>query len=304
MHVFYCDHFEVVLPDRHPFPMQKYRELRLALLREGVLGPDELVPAERAPLEAIRAVHAPDYVDAFLAGRLEPAVQKRIGFPWSTSHVERTLASVGGTLAASRAALREGLAGNLAGGTHHAYRAFGSGYCVFNDIAVAAAALLSEGLVERVLVFDVDVHQGDGTAALFADEPRVFTTSLHGARNFPLRKQQSDLDVELADGTADEAYLQAVHEALETSLERARPDVVFVQAGVDPLDADHLGRLSVTREGLYRRDELVLRRLRSVDLPAVLTLGGGYSRPIDATLQAHVGTYRAAKAVLGEAALR
>ena len=310
MHVFYCDHFEVVLPDRHPFPMQKYRELRLALQAGGVLRPEELVPAEPAPLEAIRAVHDAGYVDAFLAGELDPKAQKRVGFPWSEAHVQRTLASVGGTLAAARIALEESardgwsVSGNLAGGTHHAYRDYGSGYCVFNDIAVAATALLNEELVERVLVFDVDVHQGDGTAAIFADDPRVFTTSLHGARNFPLRKQTSDLDVELEDGTSDGPYLEAVERALSSSLERARPEIVFVQAGVDPLAADHLGRLAISEEGLQRRDEQILGVLRELHLPAVLTLGGGYSRPIAATVAAHVGTYRAAKAVLGAHAHR
>lgn len=297
MRVHYCDPFEVPLPDGHPFPMQKYRELRLALVREGVLRADELVLAEPAPLEAIRAVHDPAYVDAFLAGALEPEAQKRIGFPWSEGLVRRTLASAGGTLAAARAALEDGLAGNLAGGTHHAHRGFGSGYCVFNDLAVAATALLAEGRVARVLVFDVDVHQGDGTAAIFRDDARVVTASVHGARNFPLRKETSDLDVELSDGTRDEEYLAAVERALERALALAAPDLVLVQAGVDPLEADRLGRLCVSAEGLAARDALVLGALRARGLPVALTLGGGYARPIELSVAAHVGTYRAAKAL-------
>jgi acetoin utilization deacetylase AcuC-like enzyme len=187
----------------------------------------------------------------------------------------------------------------LAGGTHHAHAAFGAGYCVFNDIAVASRALLDAGEVERVLVFDVDVHQGDGTAAIFAEESRVFTCSVHGARNFPARKAVSDLDVELADGTEDEAYLRGVAESLESALDRVRPDVVFVQAGVDPLVTDRLGRLAVSREGLYERDRLVLATLLP-QAPVVLTLGGGYARPIEDTIAAHVGTYRAVRAVARE----
>ncbi len=297
MRVHYCDPFEVPLPDGHPFPMQKYRELRLALVREGVLRADELVLAEPAPLEAIRAVHDPAYANAFVAGALAEEAQKRIGFPWSEGLVRRTLASAGGTLAAARAALEDGLAGNLAGGTHHAHRGFGSGYCVFNDLAVAATALLAEGRVARVLVFDVDVHQGDGTAAIFRGDARIVTASVHGARNFPLRKETSDLDVELPDGTRDAAYLAAVEQALERALALAAPDLVLVQAGVDPLEADRLGRLCVSAEGLAARDALVLGALRARGLPVALTLGGGYARPIELSVAAHVATYRAAKAL-------
>lgn len=301
MNVFYCDHHAVPLPDGHRFPMGKYAALRRALLDEGVLRPDELHPAEPAPLEAILAVHDRRYVEAFLGGTLERAAMSRIGFPWSPGLVQRSLASTGATLAAARAALSgpsSGVAGALAGGTHHAFADCGAGYCVFNDIAVAARSLLDRGRAHRVLVFDVDVHQGDGTAAIFADEPRVFTCSIHGARNFPLRKQTSDLDVPLPDATGDEAYLEALEVAFGQALERARPDFVFYQGGVDPLAEDRLGRLALSQEGLQRRDERVFAELRRRGIPFVLTLGGGYAEPIKASVRAHVGTYRAVTAAL------
>lgn len=297
MRVFFCDHFEVPLPPKHRFPMQKYRMLREALVARGVLPADAVVPAEQADVADLLAVHDGDYVRAFLDGRLEAKSVTRIGFPWSPDYVARSLASVGGTLMASDAALEDGVAGNLAGGTHHAHRDFGSGYCAFNDLAVAAVRLLRAGRVARVLVFDTDVHQGDGTAAIFAGDERVFTTSVHGERNFPMRKQTSDLDVELPDGTTDEPFLDAVRAALDASLERARPDVVFVQAGVDALDVDRLGRLAVTADGLRRRDELVFGELRRRGLPTVVTIGGGYADPIEHTVDAHVETYRAAATI-------
>ena len=195
--------------------------------------------------------------------------------------------------------MEDGISGSLAGGTHHAYRDFGSGYCVFNDLAVAARRLLDRGAVERVLVFDVDVHQGDGTAAIFEDDPRVFTCSIHGGRNFPSRKMTSDLDVPLPDATGDEEYLAAMSSALEESLDRARPDVVLYQGGVDVLAEDHLGRLSLSREGVLERDRVALGRFRGEGLPVALTLGGGYANPIEASVEAYAGTYRVAAELSG-----
>lgn len=297
MRVFYCDHFEVVLPPKHRFPMHKYALLRERLVAEGIVDEAHLVPARTAPLEDLFAVHDAGYVQGFLDGSLERRVIQRIGFPWSEAMVMRSLGSVGSTLGAVEAALEHGISGSLAGGTHHAYRDFGSGYCVFNDLAVAARRLLDRGSVERVLIFDVDVHQGDGTAALFEDDERVFTCSLHGAKNFPSRKTTSDLDVPLADGTGDEEYLAALEAALDESMERARPDVVFYQGGVDVLEADHLGRLALTTDGVRARDEMALERFRGEGLPVALTLGGGYANPIDASVEAYVGTYRVAAAL-------
>jgi len=299
MRVFYTDHHVVELPPEHRFPMHKYAALRARLVREGVLLEKELEPAPLAAIDAVLAVHDAEYVHGFLAGKLERKAQMRIGFPWSPSLVQRTLASAGGTLAATEAALDVGFAGVLAGGTHHAYRAEGSGFCVFNDLAIASVALLGRRSVARVLIVDLDVHQGDGTAAIFEGDERVFTFSMHGARNFPMRKQRSDLDVALADGVGDDEFLASLNEHLEVALDRSRPDFVLYQAGVDPLAEDKLGRLALTHAGLAERDRIVFERASRLGLPLVATLGGGYSDPIDPTLTAHVNTYRAARGVFG-----
>ncbi len=297
MRVFFCDHHRVPLPEGHVFPMEKYAELRRALLEEGVLGTDEVSPAPLAQVEQLELVHDASYIEAMLSGRLEPERIRRLGFPWSEELCRRSLASVGGTLAAARSALEFGAGGNLAGGTHHAHRDFGAGYCVFNDIAVAARTLQAEGAVRRVLVFDVDVHQGDGTAAIFEGDDQVFTLSIHGAKNFPARKMQSDLDLSLADGTEDATYLAMLDRALEECFSRFRPDLVFYQGGVDCLANDRFGRMAVTLDGLRERDQRALSAFRERDLPFVLTLGGGYSRPIGDTVEAHLNTYRIAKAI-------
>lgn len=294
MRVYFCDHFEVVLPPKHRFPMHKYGLLRQRLLSEGLVRESDLIPAQAAPLEDIHAVHDAGYVQGFLSGSLDRKVIQRIGFPWSEAMVMRSLGSVGSTLGAVEAALEDGISGSLAGGTHHAYRDFGSGYCVFNDLAVAARRLLDRGAVRRVLVFDVDVHQGDGTASIFEDDDRVFTCSMHGEKNFPSRKTKSDLDVPLPDGTGDEEYLAHLDRALDESMERARPDLVLYQGGVDVLGDDHLGRLALTQAGVFERDRRAIGRFRGEGLPVALTLGGGYAQPIGASVEAYVGTYRAA----------
>jgi acetoin utilization deacetylase AcuC-like enzyme len=299
LRVFYSDHFTVPLPPEHRFPMAKYARLRERLLAENVLQPSELAPAEPAPLEAVLAVHDPAYVRAFVDGTLDRKAIQRIGFPWSRELVARCFASAGGTLQAAHAALEHGFGANLAGGTHHAHRDFGAGFCVFNDIAIAAVDLLARGALERVLVVDLDVHQGDGTAAIFEGDERVFTFSMHGERNFPARKQRSDLDVALADATGDELYLALLREHLAAAVERSRPDFVFYQAGVDPLASDKLGRLALTHAGLRERDEHVFTTARELGLPIVLTLGGGYAQPIDDSIAAHVDTYRAARELFG-----
>lgn len=296
--VYYCDHFEVVLPRGHRFPMHKYALLRERLVAELVIPAADLHAAEPAPIEAVLAVHDANYVHRFLDGTLERSAIQRIGLPWSREFVARSLASVGGTLKAAHSALEFGLSGHLAGGTHHAHRAHGSGFCVFNDIAIAAVDLLARGLVKRVLVVDLDVHQGDGTASIFEHDERVFTFSIHGERNFPSRKPRGDLDVALPDRTGDDEYLAAVRANLLLAIERSKADFVFYQAGVDPLAGDRLGRLALTHKGLFERDKLVFGAARHLRLPLVLTLGGGYCEPIDATLEAHVNTYRAAREVL------
>ncbi|HEY1334108.1 MAG TPA: histone deacetylase, partial [Myxococcaceae bacterium] len=283
----------------HSFPMGKYRLLREALLSSGVLQAEELVPAELVEVEALLRVHTRRWVDAVLGNRLDDAELRRLGFPWSQQLVLRSLASVGGTCAAGRRALVEGIGGNLAGGTHHAFPDHGEGYCVFNDIAVSIRMLQAEGAIHRALVVDLDVHQGNGTAAVFATDPDVFTFSMHGEHNFPFRKQRSSLDIGLPDGAGDEVYLDALARHLPRVLEAARPDIVYYQAGVDPLAEDALGRLSLSHAGLEARDTFVLEAARRSGLPVVVTLGGGYARPLDASVRAHIGTYRAARMVWG-----
>ena len=279
--------------------MRKYRLLREALLASGVLPANELVPAEPVEVEALLRVHTPRWVRAVLEDRLTESEERRLGFPWSPELVMRSRAAVGGTCAAAARALAEGIGGNLAGGTHHAFPDHGEGYCVFNDIAVSIRMLQAEGGVRRALVVDLDVHQGNGTAAVFDEDPDVFTFSMHGERNFPFRKQRSSLDIGLPDGVGDDVYLDVLARHLPRVLEVARPDIVYYQAGVDPLAEDTLGRLSLTHTGLEARDTFVLEAARRSGIPVVVTLGGGYARPLEATVRAHIGTYRAARTVWG-----
>jgi len=279
--------------------MPKYRLLRERLVAEGVLGAQELEESEVIDRPSLLLAHTPEYLDAVFSGTLSEPEQRRLGFSWSEALVARSRASVFGTVAAARAALRDGLAGNLAGGTHHAHADRGTGFCVFNDIAVAARTLQREGLIDRALVVDLDVHQGDGTAAIFAGDESVFTFSMHGARNFPFHKQRSSLDVELADGCGDSEYIATLEEHLPAVLDRARPDVLFFQAGVDPLEHDLLGRLKLTEAGLQLRDRIVASASRDRGIPLVLTLGGGYARPIALSVDAHLGTWREARSAFG-----
>lgn len=286
--LYYCDCYAIPLPPGHKFPMEKYR-----LVRDGLTGVYAFECAPFAPPDTVMLVHERDYVERFLRGTLPPQVVRRIGFPWSEGLVRRTMASVGGTLMAAEDALDCGLGGNVAGGTHHAFRGEGSGFCVFNDIAVAILALRERGWVRRAAVVDLDVHQGDGTAQIFRDDPDVLTLSLHGRNNFPFRKQESVIDVALPDGTTDEQYLEALREVLPRVFAFA-PDIVFYQSGVDGLASDRLGKLALTAEGLLARDRLVMEAVYQRRLPFVLTLGGGYSEPIALTVAAHVNTYRLA----------
>lgn len=283
-------------------PEARFPRLRYDLVRAAI-GEAAWAVVRAAPLadEApIRAVHDPAYVTAFLERRLDPAIERRIGLrPWRPEIRGRTLRIVGGTLAATQDVLHHGhpVAGNLAGGTHHAHADFGSGFCIFNDLVVAARMALAEG-VRQVLVVDLDVHQGDGTATLCADEPRIFTYSLHCGPNFPFRKATSDLDVALPEGAGDEAYLEALEASLPALFDAVRPELVFYQAGVDPLAEDGLGRLALTQEGLRRRNDRVLELVAARGLPLVITMGGGYAEPLSASVAAHVDVYRQAAARL------
>lgn len=293
--LFYTDQYSLPLPEGHRFPIQKYRLTRELLTEVGHFW------FKVAPLpdrQAVELAHDPEYVKAFLDGTLSAQAMRRIGFPWSEALVKRTLASVGATLAATREAFATGWGGSLAGGTHHAFRAEGSGYCVFNDIAVAIEWLRTTRKIRRAAVVDLDVHQGDGTAQIFQDQPEVLTLSVHCEVNFPFRKQQSKIDVALAEGVGDEEYLRVLEQVLPGVLE-FKPEIVFYQAGVDPLYSDALGKLKLSHEGLNARDQMVISVVKQMGVPLVITMGGGYSNPIELTAQAHANTYRVAEEIFG-----
>ena len=302
MQAFYADQFVLPLPPGHSFPMSKY-----SLLRDSVaasLPQIRLTPAPAATEGELALAHEPLYITSVAEGLLSAAQQREIGFPWSEAMVARSRRSVGATIAAARAALASGVAANLAGGTHHASADKGAGYCVFNDAAVAARLMQAEWhrshrQLLRVAVIDLDVHQGNGTAAIFADDPTVFTLSMHGAKNFPFRKERSDLDVDLPDGCTDNAYLDALDTALGELWRRhgdVPPGLIFFVAGADPHEGDRLGRLKLTSAGLAERDRRVLAAARERRIPVALSMAGGYGRVIDDTVQVHLGTIRAALA--------
>lgn len=294
MRAYYSDHFVLPLPNGHKFPMAKYSRLRERILADGIIAPDGLHEAPAAAWEDLRLVHEPAYVDAVASGAVPPEIQRRIGFPWSPQMVERARRSVGATIAAARTALDEGTAANLAGGTHHAFADRGEGFCVFNDVAVAARVLQRDQHARRIAVVDLDVHQGNGTAAIFQDDPSVFTFSMHGARNFPFRKQASNLDVALDDGTGDQQYLDLLQVHLPGVLNTHQPDFVFYLAGADPYEGDRLGRLKLTIDGLRQRDEIVIGACRRAELPLAVAMSGGYAPDIDAIVTIHANTIRTA----------
>ena len=294
MKAFYSDHFVLPLPEGHKFPMAKYSRLRERLLAEGIVAPEDLHEAPLASLDDLRLVHDPGYVDAVANGTVLAEVQRRIGFPWSPQMVERSRRSVGATIAAARAALDDGVAANLAGGTHHAFADRGEGFCVFNDVAVGVRVLQRDSHATRVAIVDLDVHQGNGTAAIFTGDPSVFTFSMHGDKNFPFKKEVSDLDVPLADGTGDDEYLSLLRTHLPDVLNRHQPDFVFYLAGADPFEGDRLGRLKLTIEGLRRRDEIVMEACTTARLPVAISMSGGYANDIDAIVIIHANTIQTA----------
>jgi acetoin utilization deacetylase AcuC-like enzyme len=291
VNAYYADHFVLPLPPGHRFPMAKYSRLR-ERVRSELPGVRLIVPAPAADAELLR-VHDAGYMQRLATGTLEPAESRRIGFPWSPAMVERSRRSVGATLAAARAALRDGAGVNLAGGTHHAHAALGQGFCVFNDVAVAIRAMQAEGRTGRCAVIDCDVHQGDGTAAIFEADPAVFTFSVHGAGNFPFRKSCSSLDLALPDGSGDEAYLAAVEQGVVAVLAHA-PDLVFYVSGADPWEGDRLGRLCVSKAALAERDRRVFSAFRSAGVGVVATMAGGYAPDVEDTVDIHLATVRAA----------
>jgi acetoin utilization deacetylase AcuC-like enzyme len=294
MKAFYTDIFVLPLPPQHRFPMSKYERLRAAICQENIIAPENLLIPPATDNEQLALAHDFDYILAVQEGRLTEREQRKIGFPWTPGMVERSRRSSGATLAAGRAALQDGIAVNLAGGTHHAFYDSGGGYCVFNDAVVTIRNLQREGLIQRGLVVDCDVHQGDGTAAIAQGDPSLFTFSIHGEKNYPFRKQTSDLDLGLPDGTGDADYLAALREGLAHSLQVARPDFVVYLAGADPFIGDRLGRLALSKAGLLARDRLVLEACLSRGLPVAIAMAGGYAKDVADTVEIHLNTVRLA----------
>jgi acetoin utilization deacetylase AcuC-like enzyme len=293
---FYTDRYVLPLPVGHRFPMIKYARLRVRCLAEGVLRPGELSEPPAAGWDELALVHEAAYLAAARDGTLTPLEQRRIGFPWSPEMIERSRRSSGATIEAARTALDEaaargwGVAVNLAGGTHHACPDHGEGFCVFNDAAVAIRVLQREGRIRRAAVIDCDVHQGNGTAAAFRADPTVFTFSIHGAKNFPFRKERGSLDVELPDGAGDDAFLAALELHVPQILEDFRPELAVYLAGADPWREDRFGRLGMSKEGLMQRDRLVLGACRDAGVPVAVAMAGGYARDTEDTVDIHLRT--------------
>ena len=292
--IFYSPYYYADIGEGHVFPIRKFEIAREILLAEGTLLPHEIVAPELVAKEDLLLVHTDDYITRLTNGTLTPKEIRKLGLPWSESLVRRSFHAISGTINASRRALVDGVSSNLAGGTHHAFPDRGEGFCVLNDVAVSIRVLQREKLASRFLIIDLDVHQGNGTAFIFKDSPEVFTFSMHGAKNFPLFKETSRLDIELADGTANDEYLETLDHAL-SRLRLHNADTIFYLAGADPYENDRLGRLKLTKEGLRRRDETVLRFAQEEGIPIVTTMSGGYAQEIADTVDIHCNTIRAVK---------
>lgn len=295
LHAWTSARYVIPLPAAHRFPIAKYALLREGVLARGLVSPAQLHEPARARAVELLRVHTPAYVENLTRGQLADAELRRLGLPWSTHLVERAYRAVGGTCEAAEAALSLGLAINLAGGTHHAFADRGEGFCVFNDVAVAIRRLLDRGAIRRAAIIDLDVHQGNGTHSIFADESRVYTFSMHGRRNYPFHKVAGSLDIALEDGTADGEYLERLADALPRVIRGSEPDLVVYLAGVDPHEGDRLGRLGLTSSGLARRDAMVLQACREVGIPVAITVAGGYGRDIESTVRAHLSTVEVAR---------
>ncbi|HSR32692.1 MAG TPA: histone deacetylase [Anaerolineae bacterium] len=302
MKVYHSDQFTFPLPRGHRFPLKKYILLHEAVMAAGLVSSEDLLVPEPATDEQILRAHDAEYLRRVVDGQLTPHEIRRIGLPWSPELVTRARYSVGGTIAACRAALSDGIGVNLAGGTHHASRDRGQGYCLFNDSVIAARVMQTEGRVRRVVVIDCDVHQGNGTAAIAWDDPTIFTFSIHNENNFPLHKEPSDLDIGLEDGAGDTEYLVALEAGMQRALSSARADLAIYLAGADPYEGDLLGRLCLTKDGLARRDRRVLDMCRGAGLPVAVVLAGGYGRHVEDTVDIHLQTVRIATGIA--AALR
>lgn len=297
MRVHFHDDYVVPLPEGHAFPMRKFRILRDILVREGMVAAQDIVAPPEAPWELLALAHSGDYLAKLRDGTLTHDEVRRLGLPWSPALVVRSRRATMGTLMAAQAALEDGIAANLAGGTHHARHGHGEGYCVINDVVVAIRALARTGRAARALVIDLDVHHGNGNAELLAGDPGAFTFSMHGARNYPLQRPPSTLDVELPDRTGDDPYLDALDRHLPGCFDRAQPQVAFYLAGVDVVEGDRFGRLSLTREGLAARDRRVLAEAARRGVPLVLVLAGGYAQTPEDTADLHAEVHRQARAL-------
>ncbi|HEV2882531.1 MAG TPA: histone deacetylase [Pyrinomonadaceae bacterium] len=299
MQVFYTPRYYADIGEGHVFPIRKFELVRDRLVAEGTLAPSEIIEPQPAPVADVLLVHTEDYVTRLRAGSLTPRELRRLGLPWSKSLVRRSFLATGGTIKAARAALASGIASNLAGGTHHAFPERGEGFCVLNDVAVAIRILRRDGVIERAAVVDCDVHQGNGTATIFENDQSVFTFSMHGAKNYPVFKARSTLDIELPDGTGDDEYLRSLAEHLPRVFAH-RPDILFYLGGADPYAGDKLGRLSLSIAGLRARDEFVLGECLARGVPVATVMSGGYAADIDDTVEIHCNTIRAAKATFAE----
>ena len=288
--------YQVALPIGHPFPISKYPLLKDQLVAEGILAPIDLLEPEPLDLETLELVHTREYLEKLESSGLSAAEQRRLGLPWSDALWQRSRLASAGTLLAARVALDDGLAGNLAGGTHHAFADHGEGFCVLNDVAIAVCKLRDEGAIRRAAIIDLDVHQGNGTAAIFEGVDDVFTFSMHGERNYPLAKRRSNLDVPLEDGIADDEYLDTLQRHLPTVIDTARADIVFYLAGVDVAAGDRYGKLKLTEEGIRLRDLEVIRAVRSRGLPLAIVPAGGYAPTRARTAQLHAHAFREAVA--------
>lgn len=296
MQVFYTPRYYADIGDHHVFPIRKFQLVRDKLLAEGTLNPDELVEPSPAPIDDVLLVHTADYVSRLCTGNLTAKEIRRLGLPWSESLVRRSFYAAGGTLAATLVALAKGYSSNLAGGTHHSFSDHGEGFCVLNDVAIAIRAMRARNLIRRAAIIDCDVHQGNGTATIFAGDDDTFTFSIHGANNYPLFKAQSTLDVELADGTSDDEYLECLATHLPVVFAHD-PEIVFYLAGADPYAGDKLGRLALSIEGLRERDIRVLRECYDREIPVVTVMSGGYGKDINDTIEIHCNTIRMVKDV-------
>ncbi len=290
--VFYADYCPVPLPPKHRFPMEKYALLREQLVYEGLISSAQLYRPELITDDIIELTLTPAYWQKIQTLRLTPAEERKLGFPQSKALVVRSLTAASGTFQAAMAALSSGLGCNLAGGTHHGFADRGEGFCVLNDVAISANWLLTQQKIKRALVIDLDVHQGNGTARIFAHNPQVFTFSMHGKHNYPLHKETSDLDIELPGGTKDEAYLAELKQVLPYLIAYQMPDIIYYIAGADVIAGDKLGKLALTKEGCYQRDKLVIEAAYNNKIPLVVVLGGGYADPIKDTIAVHTNTYR------------